>query len=270
LAELEIDGTRAFCWAIVPYLGRFKRLQKLSIWGIGDGCDGLGAAIANNPGLLHLNIGGQFLDEGKDATLLPEIFAFVPLEQTMCLQRLELSWFQIQNWAPILRHLQQLESLRLYGHRQIYGTDSIWMSLSESGVNLRHIDVDYVDGGLLNYLASFSGLKTLRITASYLPHDVVTGEHAFSFFTTILPRHAQSLESITILVHPQDKFCFHTDYSSSLLCCQQLTSLSLSIALISWWDAVYNADISNHLDQVGVVSFQIRHHIPTNLTTPAA
>jgi hypothetical protein len=259
LIDLEIHPADPPYRGLVPCLAAFKGLRKLSVVGIGDGCDGLGTLIANSPGLLHLDIAGD-PHPGREDTSLPEIFALVPLEQTMRLQKLGIS-FQVQKWGPILHHLQQLQSLRLYVHRQLDDTDSIWKSLRNSGVNLQHVYVDYVDGGFLDYLSSSptSHLETLRITDTYRDGGF-TEEHAYRFFNTVLPRHARSLKTISIYVRPGNKFYFHGDHASSLLCCKQLEILNLSFASASLWDP--DSDFKNKKMLSDVVRFEMCRHNP--------
>jgi hypothetical protein len=132
-----------------------------------------------------------------------------------------------------------LESLKLRWHlisplssdnKSSFDISTIWTSLRDSGINLRDLDVDYMDAAVLDYLALSSGLETLRINDFSNPHRyrvTFPKDLAYRFFTAIMPRHAQSLMSLFILAAPQ--WCFNADYSSSLRSCEKLNSLSLSI-----------------------------------------
>lgn len=186
----------------------------------------------------------------------------------MRLKSLGISWFHIKIGPSILPHLQSLESLRLHARgsplwvcdeiqRPLnrYGAHDIWKPLHSGAVNLRHLDVGEVDVAVVDYLASLSGLETLRIASSSENTDKIPDAIAYRFFTTVLPRHANSLKELYILVPPGNTLCFQTDYSNLLLRCEMLDSLSLSIAVD------YDKDTS--LDHVShVVSPTMLRYIP--------
>jgi hypothetical protein len=248
LIDLNVNGHSA---TFFPDLGAFTGLQRLRIAGIGGEYDGLDTLIANNPGLLHLDIEARIPIDGNGGTLLhfPDIFALISSPQVIRLRSLGLSWFAIRGGSDITPHLQSLESLRLRGVLQwgttpesspmVYG---IWNPLGKSGASLRHIEVDRVDHGLLDYLTSSSGLETLRITSVSESTD---RNLAYRLFTSVLPRHANSLRSLFVCVPPDNAYCFHSDYCKSLLVCEALVDLSLSIGA------------SSEKLQLGIVSLKI-------------
>jgi hypothetical protein len=96
--------------------------------------------------------------------------------------------------------------------------------------------VDEVDTEFLRYLSSLKELETLRITASENRQQTWPDDLAYQFFNTVLPRLAHSLKELFILV-PQSKWCYFPEYSSSLLRCEKLDRLSLSIAFSRRVDA---------------------------------
>jgi hypothetical protein len=232
----------------IPYLGAFTGLQKLRISGIDEGCDGLDIVIANNPGLSHLDIEATLPNNDLPKVYPPpDIFALVS-PQVINLRSLGLSRveFMMQDGSGIVPHLQSLESLRLQDYSwTTRGIDwsgnpnpnplayRIWILLGNSGVNLRHIDVDMVDDTLLDYLSSSSGLETLRISFSYDSTDALSTALACRLFTSALPRHAKSLRSLFLLVPPGNALCAHAEYCKSLVVCKALVDLSLSIAVHS-------------------------------------
>jgi hypothetical protein len=219
-----------------PDLGAFTGLQKLRIAGISGGCDGLDTLVANNPGLLHLDVEARVPHDGvRPLIRISDIFALVSSPQVIRLRSLGLSWLMIRDGSDIVPHLQSLESLRLQTEVRPYrwgGTPpvpyGVWNLLGKSGVSLRHLEVERVESGLLDYLTSSSGLETLRITSS---SEIADRNLAYRLFTSVLPRHAKSLRSLRILVPPGNALCFHADYCKSLLVCKALASLSLSIAV---------------------------------------
>jgi hypothetical protein len=170
--------------------------------------------------------------------LLPDIFALVPSGRTMGIRNFGLSWFHIHINSDMLPHLQSLGSYRLHHHTQVSTTprgwppfeNSLsWISLRVSGVNLQHLDVDYVDSALVDYLDSSSGLETLRFTASH-PHVRDFPEGLARQFFAAMSRHAKSLKLLSVLVPPDSQWCFCTDYTNSLLLCEMLEMLSMSTA----------------------------------------
>jgi hypothetical protein len=238
LVDLNIDGKNA---KKMPTLSAFKALQRLSVSGLDDERDTFSTIIANNPGLLDMSLNGPPTFGNQPVALLSDIFARVSPGQIMRLQSIQLSWFQTQIKPNMLAHLKSLESFRLFAHRPgraswneeeppIYEDSSIWEPLRHSGIQLKHIEVDFVDSSCLDYLASSTGLETLRITSSNRYANESPELCAHPFFTKILLRHSKSIKTLSVIVPPESKWCFHPDYSSSLLHCGRLTSLKLSIA----------------------------------------
>jgi hypothetical protein len=229
-----------------PCISSFKGLQRLSVSGIDSGCDGLSTLVANSPGLSHLNIAARRPRIRTPTPLLPDIFALLPPGRTMSIRSLGLSYFQMHIKSDMLPHLRSLESYRLHHHRPIshqfsgpprFQNTISWNSLRISGVHLRHLDVDYVDNALVDYLASSSGLETLRFELSPHESDFPKGL-AYGFFTA-MSGHAKSLKSLFVLVSSSSDWCFHVDYINPLLLCKELKMLSMSIAFL--WD-----DLQSH------------------------
>lgn len=229
---------------VCPHFGVLKGLEKLSVLGIaGEECVEISTLISNSPGLLHLNVVGLMPVDGEGFAEHPDIFPVVSSTPRMRLQSLGLTWFNMSQsiGSSILPHLQLLESLQLQLHVQSFRgwdeiggslsgpTHGIWKLLCGSGINLKHIDVDKVDGTMLDYLTSSSGMETLRITSWSESEDGFSEDLAYRFFTSILPRHSKSLRSLSILVPSSNPWCFRAGYSNSLSPCKALDSLSLSV-----------------------------------------
>jgi hypothetical protein len=242
LVNLRISGSHVFTTTF-PCLNAFKGLQILSIQAIDDTFAGLSTLIANNPGLLQLDLGRKRDHGGNPIPTLPDIFAFVTPGYAMRLQSISLSNIQIHIEPSMLPHLQSLESIQFHHHKpriQHTGTPSIWKSLRNSGLNLRHIDLDYIDDALLDYLASGSGLETLRITSSHQYLGDFTKGRAHRFFSAVLSRCYLSLKSLHISVPRSSDWCFCAQYSRSLISCERLISLSLSVPDDDYQTAVVN------------------------------
>jgi hypothetical protein len=105
----------------------------------------------------------------------------------------------------------------------------IWRVLSHERILLREITVAKVNGALLDYLASYSGVEKLMLSKTG-KNTSVSNTLADKFCTSVLPKHT---DSIRILQLPSTfegtKWCYDAHVYSALLQCKQLTYLRVPL-----------------------------------------
>lgn len=143
--------------------------------------------VHNNPHLTAICLGAP-----QSSTIdLEKVFP--RHEVPLGLGHLSLSVLHISG-VYALAHLQSLHSLRLL---DIAIRDDIdtWTTLQSERMWMQKLQVSSVDSSLMNYLSSFSTLRYLSIA---FRRDRSDEEHMEKFLFDILPRHAGSLDSLTL------------------------------------------------------------------------
>ena len=135
--------------------------------------------------------------------------------------------------ATVLPHLRSVISLTTEGvhspQDQVSG--NIWSVLRLEKIHLQEIVTDDVQLALIEYLASFSGLRRLRLTEapSYCTLPQVSDELAIKFYERALQDHVHSLDSLEINTNYEGNWSFASHWSSIIKKCTRLTFLKLSI-----------------------------------------
>ncbi|KAF8665265.1 hypothetical protein AX16_000286 [Volvariella volvacea WC 439] len=107
------------------------------------------------------------------------------------------------------------------------GTEiNFWTHLRQAEIHLESLTIDFMDDDVLDYLQSYSGLKHLALKriASLNPGTVVS-----RFFSTILPKHKDTIESLVIMPLYEGKWCHNRAYDSILQQCLRLTELGWAV-----------------------------------------
>ncbi|KAF8651377.1 hypothetical protein AX16_004824 [Volvariella volvacea WC 439] len=104
--------------------------------------------------------------------------------------------------CPTLIPNQPIQSSLCNLRRLVIGSqfavlDRFWISLRNAQISLEHLDTAQTSTSLFDYLSSFRGLKSLsiKICPGNLPQD-----GAATFFNTILRKHSDTLESLSIRI----------------------------------------------------------------------
>ena len=135
--------------------------------------------------------------------------------------------------ATVLPHLRSVISLTTEGvhspQDQVSG--NIWSVLRLEKIHLQEIVTDDVQLALIEYLASFSGLRRLKLTEapSYGTPPQVSDELASKFYERALQDHIHSLDSLEINTNYEGNWSFANHWSSIIKKCTRLTLLKLSI-----------------------------------------
>lgn len=143
--------------------------------------------------------------------------------------------------ATVLSHLRSLISLTTdvtfsppdqVSDNQGAGFSSgdVWSVLWFEKIHLQEIITDVVQSALIEYLASFSGLRRLILTET--PYDMppqVSDQLALKFYEQALQNHVHSLDALEINTNYEGKWSFASHCSSIIIKCTRLTFLKLSI-----------------------------------------
>ena len=107
---------------------------------------------------------------------------------------------------------------------------NVWSSLRLEHKHLQEIVTDDVQLALIEYLTSFSGLRSFRLTQAsrYTMTPLESDQLAIEFYGRALQNHVHSLESLEINANYGD-WSFASHCSSIIKQCACLTSLKLSI-----------------------------------------
>lgn len=156
----------------------------------------------------------------------------MPSSAPSSLCHLDLSDFLIPFDNPIiLSRLGNLTSLKfshLRSHPE-YAPDAMWTALKSSGIQLEELVLgeNTMTASLVDYLSSFSGLKKLRLN---LICSTAPKAAAALFWSTTIPKHADTLEDFGVFAAEEGEWCFLPHNQSSFVRCTQLEFLGLSIA----------------------------------------
>ena len=144
--------------------------------------------------------------------------------------------------ATVLPHLRSLISLTTQGifspQDQVLGNQgagfssgNVWSVLQLEKIHLQEIVTDDIQSALIEYLASFSGVRSLRLTQapSYCMLPQVSDELAIKFYEWALQNHIHSLDSLKINTNYERNWAFVSHCSSIIKKFTCLTFIKLSI-----------------------------------------
>ncbi|KIM44341.1 hypothetical protein M413DRAFT_25762 [Hebeloma cylindrosporum] len=134
-------------------------------------------------------------------------------ESSLDLQALPIKVFSSPAAPSFVEHLTSLSLMAIRDPRVPWGTngaseaerseygsslDDIWKALKLSRIYLQELTLDAVVPSVLEYLASYSGLKKLCITPGNFQDGNSPDSMARQFFSTPFMNHVQSLEHLSI------------------------------------------------------------------------
>jgi hypothetical protein len=237
-------------------LSQLKNMRKVRITGF---CrqgmiPGLRTLISNSPRLTHLDLDGDSYLANSETSTLHEIFDASPPNSPLALTHLNLrSWCVRLDSKTLLPHLGMLESLTIHCNidtrqdasleelddigrdelsertRDYCSTnDEIWDILRREQIYLLEVSTDEVSQALLDYLASYSGLK--KLTLNFVTYNTSWSDAlGIQFYRNVLLKHVHTLSALEISPAFEGKWCFGQHNIAIVLQCTKLVSLKMSI-----------------------------------------
>lgn len=213
--------------------------------------EGLATVIASSPQLAHLevNSNGAWYS-GDSAPTLHSLLEKVPQDIPLQLTHLTLCGISARLDSQTLPHLRSLVYLNLdclypmlpttnpYHAPQMLESAStatgVYAILDRQNIHLKHVVIGcMMNDVILDYLGSYSGLETLdlRSPSSSSPNAAeVSDTLSHKFYTSVLPKHINSLRVLKIRPAYEGGWCYNTDKVYSVLAqCTKLRSLSIAL-----------------------------------------
>lgn len=240
-------------------LEQLTNLRKINISGFSTDyrtiiIPGLRTLISNSPQLTHLDIDNHSQRAEYDTSTLHDLLGAVAPNSPLNLTNLNLRGLCIKLDAGTIPHLRSLQSISLcniidtrqedlahlddlpFREELVERTGAfssspqeIWDMFREEHICLTEIITDQVNEGLLQYLASYDGLKSLVLSARTTGNAYASNKLAVEFYNEVLPRHAPTLVCLDILPDHEGKWCFGKHNSVSVLQCGRLATLRMSV-----------------------------------------
>ncbi|KAF8994197.1 hypothetical protein BDQ17DRAFT_1367291 [Cyathus striatus] len=177
---------------------------------------------------------------------LPYLFSCIPKETPLHIQRLTLDGFYMQPSHALMPHLQSLDSFSLddlvldsktldsWGyhiayHRNLSAATTAWKLFQQEKIYLQEIALDEPNESFLQYLRSYTRLKSLRITTAVCTTAPESEKLSTEFYMNTLCNHAKSLEVLEITPRYEDSWCYGEHIISSLMELSNLQHLSITI-----------------------------------------
>ncbi|KAK7059094.1 hypothetical protein VNI00_001718 [Paramarasmius palmivorus] len=148
-------------------------------------------------------------------------------------------------------YLRNLSSVQVVTNWYALYPSALWSSLETSGIQLQEVSVQgKLENPFLKYLDSFSGLTALRIKNAFANTDEETDSLAAYFFGHILPKHAESLEKLTVTGSEEGFWSYGVHNAQKFERCINLreAEFSFDLADISDTNARENMLVSIFLD----------------------
>ncbi|KAF9532566.1 hypothetical protein CPB83DRAFT_846985 [Crepidotus variabilis] len=160
-------------------------------------------------------------------------------------RRLSLHGFMVAFNHSTLRHIKNLVSLSITGQRDhcpdaTHGkgapcTDicdsspSLWAALFESGIYLEEVEHDWISESLIEYLSSFSGLRTLQLQVQQFENHLQADAAKLEFFSRAFPKHASSLEMFIIDSTAESQWRCTPDFLQHIIGCPRLKRVGFGV-----------------------------------------
>ena len=237
-------------------------IQEISIRGRSEKCnaeilENVAKLVARSPRitLIDINSCSSYYAAADKSQSLHQIFKHYPQDfPPLRLRHLSLRDCFVKLDDVTLPHLQHLTSLSLMNiedpynrmsrwgtepstnlqlskEKQTYGSSigDIWKALKISRIYLEELTLNIVVPSLLEYLASYSGLKKLRLTAGGFHEGTSSDSMARQFFSTPFINHVQSLEDLNISAPFEGSWCFGPWNQAIVSRCTNLKTLGMAI-----------------------------------------
>jgi hypothetical protein len=252
----NLQGIHLECFPSAPllHLSALQPLQKLSISSYPALLAGIDTTLANTPDLSELSLTAWFCTGCEKPPDLPDIFGKIPPGQFLRLRSLATCGYTIPYLEPtIIPHLKSLRSLSIEWHTSHRyfddsddedasgspGTAHIWKSLQAASIHVSHLEVDYIEDALLDYIEAYSAIEVLKISSDFVEQyqdndeDTIPPQRS-KFFMSSLPAHKDIIRELSIHLPLKVDCPVQASCLDSIGDCQHLSSLSLT--LYPWTD----------------------------------
>ena len=206
--------------------------------------------ISESPLLQSIRLSNNYDYSGRATRSLHHLLECYP-ETTPPLRLKDLSlinYYVRLDDETVMRHLKHLTSLSLEGILEPPSHDSdsiqkdilekqtrwgstceqIWTTISNTNLRLEAINLDTTPLAFLEYIASYSGLKKLKIsTRGY--RDRATSDNGANKFYETLGNHAYSIEELDVRACFEGLWCFGHHNLALFSTLQHLRTLSVTV-----------------------------------------
>jgi hypothetical protein len=188
--------------------------------------------IAHSPELSILYVDSGMGDNDGEIPSLNDLLSYHGSERVLPLRHLFL-----QSWDPCLdnvplSHFKLLRSFTLCTyrhHRQASDSGPLWKAFLTEGISLEKLSTDEVNSELMDFIASFSGLRHLTLSGLGLQSRKASDDVADMFFRHVLPVHRSTLRSLHLRAAYEGNWCFSEANAAAILDCRKLRDLSIAL-----------------------------------------
>ncbi|TFK39631.1 hypothetical protein BDQ12DRAFT_734951 [Crucibulum laeve] len=199
--------------------------------------DQIAGIIAASPAICYLNIDTGVFSSDETSPSLQEFLSRVPKEIVLPITHLNVRCLRVSFDDEVIRHFRSLKSFKI-GHnlsKLLIGStfDQIWNSFQTEHIHLEeiHVNITDISSTLIDYLASYSGLKKISVSNVdllwYLAIDYE--QSASDFYARVMPKHCESLESLELRPTIPGAWCFSDSLSPDFELCQRLKELAVTL-----------------------------------------
>jgi hypothetical protein len=234
------DMQLSFFGGLLPLLqlDRLSGLKKISLSGNcnnfhSDIIDGIAEAIAKSPDLVSLEVKLHIYN--PEATL-HDLLSKVPQGSPLRLTHLVLAGMSVRMDSLTLPHLRSLVYLNSDfpfidpTRRCASKIPGIYAALNREKIHLNHVVVGMVDDVILDYLQSYSGLETLKVSPTTFSTAAQSDAMSYRLYNSVLPKHADSIQVLDIQPSYEGRWCYNLeDVPVVLAQCKKLRSLSIAL-----------------------------------------
>ncbi|SJL11877.1 uncharacterized protein ARMOST_15289 [Armillaria ostoyae] len=193
--------------------------------------------IGKNPALCCLKLDNGANDKSNES--FNTLSSGIPDDVSLPLSRLVLGSFDVTIDDRLMEHFRSLTELRL-GEATSFAVNDrkhipdIWIALQVNSIYLKSISIpsSHVSFRLMEYLNSYCGLEELELQHFSRPNQNHTAsqyeiELAETLFSSIIPKHASSLNTLMIFSHLEHPWQFSVARSAVLAQCSSLIKLGV-------------------------------------------
>lgn len=195
--------------------------------------------IGKNPALSCLELDNGANDKSNQS--FNTLLSGMPDDVSLPLSRLVLGSFDVTIDDRLMDHFRSLTQLRLGEATSFVINDrkhilDIWTALQANSIYLKSISIpsSHVSFQLMEYLNSYCGLEELELQHFSRPIQNHTAsqyeiELAETLFSSVIPKHSGSLNTLMIFSHLEHPWQFSVTRSAVLAQCHSLIKLGVCV-----------------------------------------